>query len=192
LKADDGGPCWAGGDIVRAAGTRLSTVHRARQELVESGLEAALYRRKPIGRQCRKPDGAQEAQWIARACSAAPEGRARWTPALLAQRLKEARRLEVHFTPKHGSWLDMAEIELSALAMRDQGVDAGATPRASRGIVKKPESQGMRHIERGDKTHKPRESKVKALKAPRPTQRRKIGSLPSGRVFLRGARARHP
>jgi hypothetical protein len=26
-----------------------------------------------------------------------------------------ARRLEIHFTPKHGSWLNMAEIELSAL-----------------------------------------------------------------------------
>ena len=50
------------------------------------------------------------------------------------------------------------------LAMRDQGVDAEATPRASRGIVKKPESQVIRHIERGDKTHKPRKSKVKALK----------------------------
>jgi hypothetical protein len=31
-----------------------------------------------------------------------------------AQRLAE--RLEVHHTPKHGSWLNMAEIELSALA----------------------------------------------------------------------------
>lgn len=27
-----------------------------------------------------------------------------------------ASRLEIHYTPKHGSWLDMAEIELSALA----------------------------------------------------------------------------
>lgn len=27
-----------------------------------------------------------------------------------------ARKLEFHFTPKHGSWLDMAEIELSVLA----------------------------------------------------------------------------
>src|SRR3954453_23709574 len=27
-----------------------------------------------------------------------------------------AGRLEVHHTPKHGSWLNMAEIELSALA----------------------------------------------------------------------------
>ena len=26
-----------------------------------------------------------------------------------------ARRLEIHYTPKHGSWLDMAELELSAL-----------------------------------------------------------------------------
>jgi hypothetical protein len=31
-----------------------------------------------------------------------------------ARRLTE--RLEIHYTPKHGSWLDMAEIELSALA----------------------------------------------------------------------------
>ena len=30
-----------------------------------------------------------------------------------ARRLAE--RLEIHFTPKHGSWLNMAEIELSAL-----------------------------------------------------------------------------
>jgi transposase len=29
--------------------------------------------------------------------------------------LEMAKRLEVHFTPKHGSWLNMAEIELSAL-----------------------------------------------------------------------------
>jgi hypothetical protein len=33
---------------------------------------------------------------------------------------KEARRLteklEIHYTPKHGSWLNMAEIELSVLA----------------------------------------------------------------------------
>jgi len=26
-----------------------------------------------------------------------------------------AQRLEIHYTPKHGSWLNMAEIELSAL-----------------------------------------------------------------------------
>lgn len=31
-----------------------------------------------------------------------------------AQRL--AKKIEIHYTPKHGSWLNMAEIELSALA----------------------------------------------------------------------------
>jgi transposase len=32
--------------------------------------------------------------------------------------LKLARRLEIHYTPKHGSWLNMAEIELSVLTMQ--------------------------------------------------------------------------
>jgi len=35
-------------------------------------------------------------------------------PPAEAQRL--AQRLEVHYTPKHGSWLNIAEIELSALS----------------------------------------------------------------------------
>lgn len=29
--------------------------------------------------------------------------------------LRIAKRLEIHYTPKHGSWLNIAEIELSAL-----------------------------------------------------------------------------
>ena len=33
-----------------------------------------------------------------------------------ARRLAE--RLEIHYTPKHGSWLNMAETELSVLAMQ--------------------------------------------------------------------------
>lgn len=33
-----------------------------------------------------------------------------------AEARRIAERLEIHHTPKHGSWLDMAEIELSALA----------------------------------------------------------------------------
>jgi hypothetical protein len=32
-----------------------------------------------------------------------------------------AQRLEIHFTPKHGSWLNMAEIELSAMATQCLG-----------------------------------------------------------------------
>ena len=32
-----------------------------------------------------------------------------------------ARRLEIHYTPKHGSWLNMAEIELSAMTSQVLG-----------------------------------------------------------------------
>jgi hypothetical protein len=32
-----------------------------------------------------------------------------------------AQKLEIHFTPKHGSWLDIAEVELSALAAQCLG-----------------------------------------------------------------------
>ena len=35
-------------------------------------------------------------------------------PAAEARRLAE--RLDIHYTPKHGSWLNMAEIEFSALS----------------------------------------------------------------------------
>ena len=32
-----------------------------------------------------------------------------------------AQRMEIHYTPKHGSWLDIAEVELSALAAQCLG-----------------------------------------------------------------------
>lgn len=35
--------------------------------------------------------------------------------------LRLSQRLEIHYTPKHGSWLDIAEIELSALATQYLG-----------------------------------------------------------------------
>ena len=46
-----------------------------------------------------------------------------------AEARRIAERLEIHYTPKHGSWLDMAEIEIGVLARQcldrripDQGV----------------------------------------------------------------------
>lgn len=48
--------------------------------------------------------------------------------------------------------------------LREQGVDAEATPRHSRGVLRKAEKGVVRHIESGDKTHKPRVPKVKAAK----------------------------
>lgn len=48
--------------------------------------------------------------------------------------------------------------------LRDEGVDAEATPRRSRGVVRKAEPSAIRHIERGDKTHPPRVPQVKAAR----------------------------
>lgn len=89
LKADasEGGPDWGDCAIAEAVETSLSSLHRVRQAFVEEGLAVALERQRPTGRQYRKLDGAQEARLIAVTCSAPPEGRARWTLQLLADRL---------------------------------------------------------------------------------------------------------
>lgn len=78
---------WSDGEIADALDTSASTVQRVRQAWVVQGIEAALSRKPPTGRPYRKLDGAQEAQLIAVACSAPPEGRARWTLKLLADKL---------------------------------------------------------------------------------------------------------
>jgi transposase len=84
--ADDG---WTDERIADAFGVSLSTIARVRKEFVEHGLEAALYRKKPTGRQYRKLDGSQEARLIGVACSTPPQGQARWTLTLLADKLVE-------------------------------------------------------------------------------------------------------
>jgi transposase len=91
LKANVGAdrPPWTDAEIAAALDTSASTVHRVRQAFVEQGLEAALSRKRPTGRQYRKLDGAQEAQLLAVACSAPPEGGVRWTLRLLADKLVE-------------------------------------------------------------------------------------------------------
>ena len=91
LKADAGagGPAWDDERIAKAVECGASTVYRVRQAFVEEGLAAALFRKKPTGRQYRQLDGAQEAHLIALACGAPPEGRSGWTLRLLADRLVE-------------------------------------------------------------------------------------------------------
>ena len=95
LKAEeaDDGPAWSDERIADALHAGTATVERVRQRFVEEGLTSALspYRRgtriderKLDGAQL---DGAQEAQLIALACSAPPDGQARWTLRLLAQRM---------------------------------------------------------------------------------------------------------
>jgi len=92
LKADaaPGGPAWADARIAEAAEVSVPTVERVRQRFVEQGFEAALVRKKQDrpSRQ-RKLDGAAEARLVALACSRPPDGRARWTLRLLADKLVE-------------------------------------------------------------------------------------------------------
>jgi transposase len=89
LKADRGeaGPGWTDAAIAGALEVGLSTVARVRQRYVEEGLEAALARKGPDRVYARKLDGAAEARLLALACGTPPDGRARWTLKLLAERL---------------------------------------------------------------------------------------------------------
>jgi transposase len=89
LKADVDGDSWSDAEIADAFDVGVSTVHRLRQRLVEDGLGAALSRRPMSSKRPRKLDGAQEARLIAVTCGPAPEGRARWTLRLLADKLVE-------------------------------------------------------------------------------------------------------
>lgn len=91
LKADasPGRPGWGDAAIAEAVECSEATVARVRRRFAESDLEAAVHRRKPTGRQYRKLDGAQEARLVALACSTPPDGKARWTLKMLADRLVE-------------------------------------------------------------------------------------------------------
>src|SRR5215213_2488437 len=92
LKADEaeGGPGWPDERMAEAFDAGITTVERVRRRFVEEGLASALspYR---AGKRIydRKLDGAQEAHLIALACSAPPDGQARWTLRLLAQHMVE-------------------------------------------------------------------------------------------------------
>ena len=80
LKADqpDAGAGWNDQRIAEFAEVSLSTVHRIRQQFVEEGFEAAVFRKSATTRQYRKLDGAQEAHLIAMACGPAPKGTVGW------------------------------------------------------------------------------------------------------------------
>jgi hypothetical protein len=95
LKADAEGPCWTDQAIADAFSCHRGTVEGIRKRFVEQGLQGALGRKKR-----EKPprerilDGEGEARLIAVACGQPPEGRTRWTLALLADKLVELNVVE--------------------------------------------------------------------------------------------------
>jgi hypothetical protein len=90
LLADADGPALKDEDIAGAALCARATVENVRKRFVLEGFEAALERKRQI-RPSRLPklDGRGEARLIALSCGAPPEGRRRWTLALLAEHLVE-------------------------------------------------------------------------------------------------------
>jgi hypothetical protein len=89
LKADDG---LSDAEIAEEVEVDHRTVERVRERCCLYGLEVAIEQRKPP----RPPresvlDGAAEARLVQIACSSPPDGRARWTLSLLANRMVELR-----------------------------------------------------------------------------------------------------
>jgi transposase len=90
LAVDADGENWTDEQTAQAFRCHENTVSNVRQRFVERGLEAALERKKQQrpSRQ-RILDGEKEARLIAIACSPPPEGRAKWTLKMLADKLVE-------------------------------------------------------------------------------------------------------
>lgn len=90
LKVDQGkqGPGWKDEQVAEAFDCGTATIERLRQRWVELGTDEAIEREKR-GPQQSKLDGDAEAVLVATACTDAPDGRAKWTMRLLADKLVE-------------------------------------------------------------------------------------------------------
>ena len=69
-------------------------IDRVKQRFVEEGFEACLERKPLCKTKQKKVDGDLEAQLIALSCSEAPEGFARWSLRLLADKMVEMEYIE--------------------------------------------------------------------------------------------------
>ena len=83
------GPEWTDEQGAEAFEVSRYTVIRTRERFVEHGLDDALTHRHAPRAYSRALDGEAEAHLIALACSACPDGQARWSLRLLAGRLVE-------------------------------------------------------------------------------------------------------
>ncbi|MBD1912304.1 helix-turn-helix domain-containing protein [Leptolyngbya sp. FACHB-8] len=96
LKADinraEGG--WTDEAISDALDISIATIERVRQRFVETSLEAALTRQVQHQRKARRLDGEQEARLITMTCGEVPDGRARWSLRLLAEKMVELEYVE--------------------------------------------------------------------------------------------------
>ena len=91
LKADEGefGPAYTDDKIKEAVEVSIPTIERTRKAFVLENLTAALNPKKRSDTPGKKFDGEKEAHLIALVCSEPPEGCARWTLRLLAEKMVE-------------------------------------------------------------------------------------------------------
>lgn len=75
-------------EIAATLGLSVPTIFNIKRRYLSDSLDAALYDRPRSGKPC-KIDGAARARITALACSKAPDGHARWTLRLLADRAVE-------------------------------------------------------------------------------------------------------
>jgi len=76
-------------EIARVLNISMRKIDRVKKRFVEEGFDAALDKRKAERVYARKADGEFEARLIALSCSAPPEGFARWSLRLLADKMVE-------------------------------------------------------------------------------------------------------
>lgn len=81
-------------EIVARLGCGMLTVYKVRKRAVERGALASIEHKEQQKRKARALDGGQEAHLVALACSALPDGVARWSLRLLRDRLIEMEIVE--------------------------------------------------------------------------------------------------
>lgn len=80
--------------IARMLQVNVRTVERLRQRFIEEGFEACLERKAIEKVRTGKADGDFEAHLVALSCSKAPEGHARWSLRLLADKMVELKYVD--------------------------------------------------------------------------------------------------
>ena len=75
--------------IARVLNTSMRKIDRVKKRFVEEGFDVALHRRKGNRIYAKKVDGDFEAHLVALSCSEPPEGFARWSLRLLADKVVE-------------------------------------------------------------------------------------------------------
>ena len=89
LAADEQGESRPDEQICETYKVGRCTIERLRQRFVEEGVAVAVKGKKREGFKEKGLDGVVEARLIALRCSAPPDGRARWTLQLLADKMVE-------------------------------------------------------------------------------------------------------